>query len=69
MEASADRRYRLLVIAALALIAVAYAAQLPTPLRLHNDTIVLVSPGESPGQPFFSSGLMSTHASGFRCCR
>jgi hypothetical protein len=67
MEASADRRYRRLLTAALAAIALAYLVQLPTPLRLHNDTVVLVSLGESlaRGTGFLYHGSGSHYSPGY----
>jgi hypothetical protein len=56
-----------LLAAALAAIAVAYLIQLPTPLRLHNDTVVLVSMGESAarGGGFLYHGHASHYPPGY----
>lgn len=59
--------YRRLLTAALVAVALAYCIQLPTPLRLHNDTVVLVSMGESAarGGGFLYHGSASHYPQGY----
>ncbi len=56
-----------LFLAALAIVAAAYLVQLPTPLRLHNDTVVLVSMAESAarGGGFLYHGQVSHYPQGY----
>ncbi len=67
MGASADVLYRRLLIAAFALAALAYLVQLPTPVRLHNDTIVFVNMAESAvsGRGFLHHGTAGHYALGY----
>lgn len=64
---SAAGPHRRLLIAAFAVLSLAYLAQLPTPLRLHNDTVVLVSMGESAahGGGFLYHGRPSHYPQGY----
>ena len=56
-----------IVTIAVVVVALAYLVQLPTPLRLHNDTIVLVSMGESAahGGGFLHHGRPSHYPQGY----
>ena len=67
MAAAADGPYRRFWIVLVGAIALAYLAQLPTPLRLHNDTVVLVSMGESVarGGGFQYHGTAGHYAEGY----
>lgn len=67
MAAPANLVYRRLLMAAFAIVSLAYLIQLPTPLRLHNDTIVLVGLGESlaSGHGFLYHGSGSHYSPGY----
>ena len=67
MPSTASGPDRRLLTAALAAVALAYCLQLPTPLRLHNDTVVLVSMGESAvrGGGFLYHGRVSHYPPGY----
>lgn len=65
--ATAGSPYRRLLTVALVAVALAYCIQLPTPLRLHNDTVVLLSMGESAarGGGFLYHGHVSHYPQGY----
>lgn len=67
MPPAASSPYERILTAALLAVALAYCIQLPTPLRLHNDTVVLVSMAESAarGAGFLDHGRVSHYPQGY----